>query len=191
MRLYFNGQSRKGRTVRYLNCCFGFSIFELMIAMAILATVLSIATWSMGYWMPDIRLRAAVRSITSDLHAARMTAIQQNAFVVSDFDTGRNRYVIYIDDGADDALKAHNYQLDLGEAIIKSVDLPPHLNIIRAQFGAVSGKFAFNSRGATNGFAGGIYLNNKKKSYRGVAVSRIGKITVKVSEDGSVWQPAH
>jgi prepilin-type N-terminal cleavage/methylation domain-containing protein len=183
------GRSAMKRRVCRVDYSLGFTLTEVMIAMAIMATILSIATWGIGSWIPGIQLKAAARSLKSDMHAARMTAVQQNTFVVSQFDTMQNRYAIFVDDGAGNPSNAHNYLKDGGEVIIRNVQLHPHLNIISAQFGAVNGTFAFNSRGATDGLAGGIYMNNTKNSYRGVTISRIGKITVQASNDGRTWQP--
>ncbi len=188
MQLKSIGQRAMFQTFRSSICCPGFTIFELMIAMAIASTLLCIAMWGIVSWIPDLRLSGAARSLKSDMHAARMTAIQLNAHVVSEFDTLRNIYFIYIDNGAGDPLKAHNYRLDEGETTIRAVRLHPHLNMVGAQFGKVAGRFAFNSRGAVDGLSGGIYLTNLKKSYRGVTISRIGKITVKASNDGRNWQ---
>ena len=169
----------------------GFTIFELIFTIGIAATIFSIAACVLGSWMPDIHLKAAVRCLRSDMHAARTAAIEHNTFVVCEFNSVQNRYLIYIDDGAGDVLNAHNYVLDAGESTIRSVHLHSHIDLIKAQFGAVVGRFAFNSRGGVDGLAGGIYLNNTKNSYRGVTVSRIGKITVKASKDGSKWQRIH
>lgn len=162
-------------------------MLELVVVMAILATVAAIAVWGVISILPDLRLKAAVRNLKSDLHLARLTAVRQNAFIVSEFNTNHNFYTIYIDDGDGNSTKAHNYCRDAGEATIKSVRIHPHVHMLGAKFGANDGKFAFNSRGAIDGLAGGVYLCNDIKTYRGVAVSRIGKITIKVSTDGSEW----
>jgi len=188
MQLYSSDQSTMGRGFHHLLGQAGFTLFELIIAMAIVATVLSIAVWSVASWIPDIQLNRAARSLKSDMHAARMTAIHHNTYVVSEFDITHNSYVIYVDNGDGDVSKAHNYVLDAGEATIKAVRLNHHLNMIGAQFGAVLGKLAFNSRGAIDGLSGGIYMTNKNNTFRGVTVSRIGKISVKASDDGRTWQ---
>ena len=99
-----------------------------------------------------------------------------------------NSYRLYVDDGGGDNTKAHNYVQDAGEAMVKDVRMHPHVNMVKAKFGSVIGKFAFNSRGSLDGLSGGIYLQNKLQNYRGVALSRIGKITIKTSADGSVWE---
>lgn len=166
----------------------GLTLIEIVVVMAILAVGATVAAWGMNTLVPDLRLKAAVRNLKSDMHLARLTAIKQNSFVVSKFNTDDNSYVVYLDDGGGDSTKANNYTHDEDEKILKSVRLHPHVNMYSAKFGSVSGQFAFNSRGTLDGLAGGVYLHNKMKNFRGVAVSRIGKITIKASADGSDWQ---
>ncbi|MEJ2155789.1 MAG: hypothetical protein P8X96_10670, partial [Desulfobacteraceae bacterium] len=67
------------------------------------------------------------------------------------------------------------------------VRLHPHIRIVKAKFGIAEGRFAFNSRGALDGLAGGIYLQHRNNIFRGVVISRIGKITIKKSTDGKNW----
>lgn len=157
--------------------------------MAVMAVAAAVAAWGMNFILPNLYLKVAVSNLKSDMHLARLTAIKQNTFIVSEFNTDQNTYTIFIDDGGGDSRKAHNYTHDKGETIIRSVHIHPHVNMSRAKFGAVDGKFAFNSRGAIDGLAGGVYLHNKTKNYRGVAVSIIGKITIKAGTDGSQWCP--
>lgn len=165
----------------------GFTLIEAVIVMAILClgvVTFALRTHSM---MPDLHLKAAARDLKSDLHLARLCAIRHNTFVVADFNSREGDYTIYIDNGAGDYTKANNHKQDEGEETIKFVRLRSGVRIIRARFGRVEGKFSFNGRGAVNGLSGGIYMRNYLNRYRCVTVSRIGKLTIKASSDGSVW----
>lgn len=173
--------------IKLLKIPSGHTLLEMVVVMAILAIGATVAVWGTNSLVPDLRLKAAVRNLKSDMHLARLTAIKQNSFIVSEFNTDHNSYIIYIDDGGGDATKANNYTHDEGEKIFKSVRLHPQVNMYSAKFGSVSGKFAFNSRGTLDGLSGGVYMHNRLKKFRGVAVSRIGKITIKAGADGSDW----
>jgi Tfp pilus assembly protein FimT len=188
MKRYVKGPSSKRRASRPATSDYGYSLLEIGVVLTILSIMTTVAVLGFRSLVPDYQLNAAVRDIKSDMHMARMTAVRQNSFVVLEFSANQNSYVIYVDDGAGDSTKSHNYLLDDRESTIRSVRLDPHINILRAQFGALGGRFAFNSRGAVDGLAGGVYLKNKKNTFRGVAVSRIGKITIKASTDGRGWQ---
>lgn len=155
--------------------------------MAIIAAGLVVVFWGMNAILPELHLKAAVRNLKSDMQLARLTAIRQNTFIVLEFNTDNNSYTIYVDDGGGDRSKANNYCKDLEEVTIKVNSIHPRVNMYRAQFGSVQGKFAFNSRGTIDGLAGGVYMKNKIDSHRGLAVSRIGKMTIKTGVDGSNW----
>lgn len=169
----------------------GFTLLEMVVVMAIIAAGLVTIFWGMNAILPELHLKEAVRNLKSDMHLARLTAIRNNTFVVFEFSTGENTYTIYVDDGGGDSAKANNYCQDPGEATIKFIRIHPHVNVYRAKFGSVQGKFAFNSRGTLDGLAGGVYMQNKISSFRGLTVSRIGKLTIKTGTDGSQWHRAN
>lgn len=165
----------------------GFTLLEMVVVMAIIGAGLVVIFWGMNTILPELHLKEAVRNLKSDMHLARLTAIRKNTYIVFEFNTDDNSYTIYMDGGGGDSVKANNYCKDPGEATIKSTRLHPHVNMYRAVFGSAVGKFAFNSRGTLDGLAGGVYMHNKLDSYRGLTVSRIGKLTIKTGTDGSNW----
>lgn len=170
-----------------LNKDSGFTIFELVIVMTVLSILSMMVGWGVSSLIPIMRLKSAAVELKSNMQMARLYAIRHNTFVVSQFDVRNGHYIIFRDDGGGDITKANNYIKDDGEIVYKMVKVNPRISILRVKFGAVEGKFAFNSRGAIDGLAGGIYLSHKNNLYRGVTISRIGKITLKSSKDGSNW----
>lgn len=168
---------------------FGFTLLEVLIVTALLAIGAAVTVWGVNHLLPDLRLKAAARDLKTNMHLARLAAIQHDTFIVSEFNDEANSYTIFLDDGGGDITMANNYRQDDGERILKTARIHPTVSITRARFGAVDGRFAFNSRGTLQGLAGGVYLRNTQNSYRGVAVSRIGKITIKTSSDGMKWHP--
>ena len=169
-------------------CRYGFTLIEVLVVMAIISVGTVAVGWGIRSWVPNLHLKAAARKIKTDLQFARLAAIKRNASVVAAFNTGDNSYVLYIDDGAGDLTKADNHILDIGEETLMFAKLQSGIRIMRAQFGAREGRFSFNGRGTVNGLSGGVYLQNRNSRYRGVTVSRIGKLTIKISTDGNNWQ---
>jgi type IV fimbrial biogenesis protein FimT len=86
----------------------GFSLLELMIAIALMAIISAFAAPKMADYMAERRLRGAARMVMSDLMMARQRAVSQNnAFRV--IFTGDHTYTILDDDngnGASDAGEA-------------------------------------------------------------------------------------
>ncbi|MBI2988540.1 MAG: GspH/FimT family pseudopilin [Deltaproteobacteria bacterium] len=70
----------------------GFTVLELMVAMAIAMVVLGIAVPSFLSWLPTLRLSSAARQVATDLQVARMKAISQNASYTIAFNTTTGVY---------------------------------------------------------------------------------------------------
>ena len=61
--------------------CFGVTMIELLIGMAILAILVTIGLPSLGTWMQNNQLRSAAESIQTGLQYARAEAVKRNTFV--------------------------------------------------------------------------------------------------------------
>ncbi|MBI2089108.1 MAG: GspH/FimT family pseudopilin [Deltaproteobacteria bacterium] len=70
----------------------GFTLMELMVAMAVSMIVLAVGTPSFLAWLPTLRLSSAARQIATDLQVARMRAISQNASYTVSFNAGAGTY---------------------------------------------------------------------------------------------------
>jgi type IV fimbrial biogenesis protein FimT len=77
----------------------GFSLVELLVAMVMMAVMVTIAIPVFGRWLPDYRLRRASRDLYSNMQLAMMGAVRHNSNWAIVFDTGADRYFICSDDG--------------------------------------------------------------------------------------------
>ena len=66
----------------------GFSIFELMVVIGIMAILSTIAVPGIIHWLPKHRVGVAARDVKSTLEFARSNAIKRNRVVRVDFDFG-------------------------------------------------------------------------------------------------------
>ena len=89
----------------------GFSLIEMIVAVAIIATLTGIAIPVYIGMKPSIRLSGATRQIMGDLMWARMQAISQNNEFKISFLADNYRYTILDDDDNDG-------NIDSGESII-------------------------------------------------------------------------
>jgi type IV fimbrial biogenesis protein FimT len=75
----------------------GFTITELMITIAIIAILASLAIPNFIAWLPNYRLRSGAEEIQSTLQFARVRAIKQNAPARVSFDIANETYLASVD----------------------------------------------------------------------------------------------
>lgn len=70
----------------------GFTVMELVVAIAVSMIVLAVGTPSFLSWMPTVRLTSAARQVATDLQVARMKAISQNTSYTVTFNVSAGTY---------------------------------------------------------------------------------------------------
>jgi Tfp pilus assembly protein FimT len=110
----------------------GISIIELMVVIAIVAILGTIAVPGYIGWLPKYRLSTSARDILSDLEYARGTAIKENASVVLKFNAGQDTYTVWIDDGA--LGNKDNWNQDADERLIRSRQMPSGVDLAAVSF---------------------------------------------------------
>ena len=150
----------------------GFTIYELMVTIAIMAVIAAITMPPYLKWYRTSRLRSAVSSFTVDLEMAKTEAIRENDLVVIEFNPGS--YKIFVDSNKDWDSNGENILLDRV--------LPPSVSIDTANLnfpGAFTDKVRFNSRGipadiVTPETVGIIQAGNNRQ----ITINRLGNINV-------------
>ena len=149
----------------------GFTIYELMVTIAIMALIAAITMPPYLKWFRTSRLRSAVSSFTVDLEMAKTEAIRKNNLVVIEFYSGS--YKIFVDSNKD--------WDSSGENILLNRVLPPSVSIDTATLSlpTVNDKVRFNSRGipadiVTPETIGIIQAGNNRQ----ITINRLGNINV-------------
>jgi Tfp pilus assembly protein FimT len=144
-----------------------FSIFEVLIVVAILSLAGAIAIPHLLSWRSNMRLINAVQELRANLEAAKALAAKENTTITLQFEPASGQYRMTFRD-VDDAVVS-----------IKTEQLPPEVRIDSTHPGyTLTGhKVSFNSRGGADN--GTIVLSNSNGKSKKISVSIIGKIEVK------------
>jgi type IV fimbrial biogenesis protein FimT len=123
----------------------GFTITELMVTIAVIAILASVAIPNFLAWLPNYRLRSGAEEIQSTLQFARLTAIKRNATATVTFDIANE-----------------TYRASVGGQAIRGGRMPAGIDINSASFGGTS--VQFDSRGIANNAGTAVVRNNLGKA---------------------------
>ena len=118
----------------------GFTITELMVTIAVIAILASLAIPNFIAWLPNYRLRSGAEEIQSTLQFARLTAIKRNATATVSFDIANE-----------------TYRASVGGQAIRGGRMPAGIDINSA-FGGTS--VQFDSRGIASAAGTAVVRNN-------------------------------
>ena len=145
----------------------GFSLFEVLVVVAILSLAGVVAIPNLIDWRSHMRLRAAATELKENLELAKAAAAKENMYIYVEFVPMEGKYRISYKD------------LDGNLIPIKEERLPNDVMIDKthAQYTVTDDKTGFNSRGGANNCT--IVLTNLQKKSKFISISPIGKVEVK------------
>jgi len=158
----------------------GFTIYELLTVIAIIAVLAAIATPNIISWRTEAKLRGASNNLRVDLQMAKLRALREKAIVTVIFTA--NGYNIFIDNGA--GANAGNWNLDVDESFVKNKQLPAGVTIaLPTSFDSPNNRTRFNGRGFPDpatltgaGLTGTVTLENLRGSQMQLTLNRLGRI---------------
>ena len=155
---------------KYVQSCCGFTLMELLTAMAIITVLSAIAIPNFFAWRQSAKLNSATRALMSDLSMARIHAIKS----YNPSDNGvkvlfsANGYKVFIDD--DD-----NNAVDAGEEVLRDKQYPAGVSMSASTF--TGNRTVFKRTGAVL-FGGSVFLRRSSGPLMKVIVSTVGRIRV-------------
>jgi type IV fimbrial biogenesis protein FimT len=160
----------------------GFTLIEVMVVIAIVSIVSTVAISNISDSLPGFRLRSAVRDIVSCLQEVKMRAVKENADTYIFFDVTNNEYKAWVDNGAGGGV-AGNGLHESDETYFNEVTLTTGIEFYQ-NTSFSSNTFGFNSRGLPATTVGSVFIKNNKSVYMKIIVSTAGNIRVVKSSDG-------
>ncbi len=151
----------------------GFTLIEVMVVLAIIAILATVAVPNYLSWRESGKLTGAVENLKSDLNMARLSAVRESMTTTVEFRA--ERYVIWLDDNG-------NGDFDTGENAVRSRVLPRGIAIdlaattFAAGGSAMNPQTRFNTRGLPDaGFTGTVFLISNSET-RSIAMNRLGRL---------------
>jgi len=170
----------------------GFTIIELLLTLIILGILTAVAIPGFSRFMPNYRLRSALRDVGSNFQLAKMTAVRRNCNCTATFNQAIGGtiydYIVYVD-------LDNDLEYDVGEEVMARVLWTDYKDV---SFDLAKGggdgltftdnddglpSIAFRPNGATRNNAGGfgagtLFLKNVRNRTGSVVVSSVGNMTI-------------
>lgn len=172
----------------------GFTLMELIIVIVMIAILMAIATPSFVGWNANRRLMSQAREVYSQMQLAKMAAIRNDCDVAVSFNTAKNSYQVFLDNGgpARTVTAVGDGILDAGESVIASGGTSNDVYIAAAQFGAAATPIAeFTGRALPlNGNIGNVAFGRIGRTDRWYRVQLLpsGQVTFQTSVDSTNGQ---
>jgi len=148
----------------------GFSMVELMVVIAILAVLATVAIPEMSALLKNTKLRTATRQLVSTLQEMKLRAIKENAVTSIAFDEINDSYKAFVDN---DPADPENGVYEKGEEIIAYVDLKND----NLEITSNNSSFGFTSRGLLTGVNNcTITISNTSGRQKHVKINKTGRI---------------
>lgn len=150
----------------------GFTFMELMLVIAIIAILSSIALPNMISWRKDYKLKGAYENIRADLRLAQARASRERAPVSVVFSA--SQYDIFVDNGAGGGT-AGNYSRDGSEPLVRLRKLPAGVTINLAGTTIAGDRTQFDARGRCLA-TGTVVVRDYSGQQQIISINPLGRI---------------
>ena len=148
----------------------GLTLMELMVTIAIIAIVASIAIPNYIGWMPKKRLQSDALEIQSAIQLAKLAAVKSNSSVILSFNPAGDDFTVFIDDGSGGGVAGNGIQ-EGTERTLRSRQMSAGIDLLNTTF--TGNTFRFDSKGLANA-SGDINIKSNNNMSRKISVNLAG-----------------
>ena len=148
----------------------GFTIIELMVVIAIISILATVAIPNFFQWRPKRQLSAATKDVFAVMQYARSRALKDNASVGLLFNRTNETYTVFVDNGA--GANADNGTQNGDEPTLKRGRMPAGVDLVSTTL--AGDQVFFDSRGLLSNAGGTVSLKNSLNVTKGIEVIRTG-----------------
>lgn len=154
----------------------GFTLLEMVVAIAIAAIMAGFALPSFVNWQNSTRLRGAAVNLVGDLEMAKIRAIRENSQVVAQFSA--EGYTIFVDNGAGGGT-AGDWVRNGAETLVQNRRLPTGVTVDLDGLTLTDDRLRFNGKGQPPDLAAveTIPLQNKV-GRKNLTLNRLGAVRI-------------
>ena len=152
----------------------GFTIVELVVILAIIVTLITLATFNLSDWRNNALLKTAARDVVSNFQYARVEAAKRNTSILVQVTVGgggAGRCQVFIDNGQGGGTAGDS--VPNGGETLRDLPLPPVVNLSSTTINP----YAFNNQGIPTTGGGTIVLTNGDRTYN-VVLSPAGGLSL-------------
>lgn len=147
----------------------GFTLYELLIAIALISILSAIAAPPFITWINDFKFHAALISLKEDMEFAKSSALKENSLAAINF--YENFYEIFLDMDAD-------WQLDDDEKLLSRKEFLKGISIDLDETTFKDDRTRFKGTGIPSAIGTVVLIDDAGRNGK-ISLSILGKITVK------------
>ena len=152
----------------------GFSFLELILIMAIMGILATVALFSIPQWRANAKLKATSRDVVSHFQFARVEAAKRNSPILVQIvagGAGTGGCTVFIDNGQGGGTPGDS--IPTGGETLQDLALPTEVSIT----GTTLSPYVFNNRGIPTSGGGTVSLTNGDRTYN-VVLSAAGALSL-------------